>query len=89
MHAFRASSVAHGVIESICQPRGHGFNPWSRKSPLAAEQLRPCAVTTEPLLYSLGAAIPEPTYLSCRSLHTLKPVLNKRSQHDEKPSHGN
>jgi len=27
--------------------RGHVFNPWSRKIPHAAEQLRLCATTTE------------------------------------------
>ena len=46
--------------ESACQCRGHGFEPWSRKIPHAAEQLlslyskarelqllSPCAATTE------------------------------------------
>ena len=27
---------------------GHGFEPWSRKIPHAAEQLSPCTTTTEP-----------------------------------------
>ena len=27
---------------------GHGFEPWSGKIPHAAEQLSPCATTTEP-----------------------------------------
>ena len=36
--------------ESACQCRGHGFEPWSRKIPLAAEQLSLCATTTEPAL---------------------------------------
>ncbi|KAJ8779396.1 hypothetical protein J1605_012685 [Eschrichtius robustus] len=30
--------------------RGHGFEPWSRKIPHAAEQLSPCTTTTEPVL---------------------------------------
>ncbi|XP_057395351.1 EF-hand calcium-binding domain-containing protein 11-like isoform X40 [Balaenoptera acutorostrata] len=30
--------------------RGHRFEPWSRKIPHAAEQLSPCATTTEPVL---------------------------------------
>ena len=30
--------------------RGHGFEPWSGKIPHAAEQLSPCATTTEPEL---------------------------------------
>ena len=34
--------------ESACQCRGHRFEPWSRKIPHAAEQLSPCAITTEP-----------------------------------------
>ena len=28
--------------------QGHGFEPWSGKIPHAAEQLGPCATTTEP-----------------------------------------
>ena len=34
--------------ESICQCRGHRFEPWSGKIPHAAEQLSLCATTTEP-----------------------------------------
>ena len=34
--------------ESACQCRGHRFEPWSGKIPHAAEQLGPCATTTEP-----------------------------------------
>ena len=34
--------------ESACKCRGHGFEPWPRKIPQAAEQLSPCATTTEP-----------------------------------------
>ena len=34
--------------ESACQCRGHGIEPWSGKIPHAAEQLSPCATTTEP-----------------------------------------
>ena len=34
--------------ESACQYRGHGFELWSGKIPHAAEQLGPCATTTEP-----------------------------------------
>ena len=29
------------VVESACQCRGHGFEPWSGKIPHAAEQLDP------------------------------------------------
>ena len=40
----------HSGWESTCQGRGHGFDPWSRKIPHAAEQLSQCATTTEPVL---------------------------------------
>nr|XP_058902079.1 pyruvate dehydrogenase phosphatase regulatory subunit, mitochondrial-like [Kogia breviceps] len=33
--------------------RGHRFEPWSGKIPHAAEQLSPCATSTEPALWSL------------------------------------
>ena len=35
--------------ESTCQCRGHGFEPWSRRIPHAAEQLGPCATSTDAL----------------------------------------
>ena len=38
--------------ESACRCGGHGFEPWSGRIPHAAEQLGPCATTTEPALYS-------------------------------------
>ena len=40
----------HSGWESTCQCRGHGFKPWSGKTPCAMEQLSPCATTTEPVL---------------------------------------
>ena len=36
------------VVKNPC--KGHGFKPWSGKIPHAAEQLSPCATTTEPVL---------------------------------------
>ena len=33
--------------ESTCQCRKHKFDPWSRKTPHAAEQLSPCATKRE------------------------------------------
>ena len=36
--------------ESACRCSGRGFEPWSGKIPRAAEQLSPCATTTEPAL---------------------------------------
>ena len=44
-----ASVVAQWL--RICLPmQGHGFEPWSGKIPHAAEQLSPCATTTESAL---------------------------------------
>ena len=37
-------------LRIACQCRRHGFEPWSRKIPHAAEQLSPCATTIEPAL---------------------------------------
>ena len=34
--------------ESIYQSRRHGFDPWSRRTPHAVEQLSPCATALEP-----------------------------------------
>ena len=45
----RASLVALW-LRITCQCRGHGFDPCSGKIPRAAEQLSPCATTTEPAL---------------------------------------
>ena len=39
--------------------QGHGFEPWSGKIPHAAEQLSPCATTTEPALQSPRATTTE------------------------------
>ena len=36
------------VWKSACQCRGHEFDPWSRKTPHAAEQLSLCTTTTDP-----------------------------------------
>ena len=37
-------------LESSCQCRTHGFEPWSGKIPHVAEQLSPCTTTTELVL---------------------------------------
>ena len=42
------------------QCREHNFNPWFGKIPHVAEQLSPCATTTEPVLWGLEAATIEP-----------------------------
>ena len=44
---YRASWWRSGW-ESACQCRGHGFEPWSGKTPHAAERLGPWATITEP-----------------------------------------
>ena len=46
--------------EAVCQCRGHRFHPWSGNTPHAKEHLRPFIPTIEPMLYSMGAATPEP-----------------------------
>ena len=59
---------------------GHGFDPWSGKTPHAEEQLSLCTTTTEPGLQSPGAATTE-------ALSALEAVLlNKRIHRNEKPT---
>ena len=48
------------VKESVCQCRGHGFEPRSGKIPHATEQRSPCATTTEPAVQSPRATTTEP-----------------------------
>ena len=60
--------------ESTCQCRRHGFNPWSGKTPLATEQLSPCAATADPHAATTEA-------LAARS-----PGSAVRSPCDEKPT---
>ena len=38
------------VMNLPANARGHGFDPWSNKISRAAEQLSPCATTSEPVL---------------------------------------
>ena len=44
------TSLVAQWLRIACQCRGHEFDPWSRKTPRAREQLSPCATTTEPVL---------------------------------------
>ena len=44
------TSLVAQWLRIACQRRGHGFELWSGKIPHAAEQLSPCATTTEPVL---------------------------------------
>ena len=60
--------------ESVCQCRTHGFNSWSEKLPHAVEQLSPCVETTEPVLWSLGAATAEAHELRAHALQQEKPL---------------
>ena len=53
--------------ESVCQCRGHGFEPWSGKIPHATEQLGPWATTTEP-------AWPEPVLRNKRGHDSERPA---------------
>ena len=76
--------------------RGHGFEPWSGKIPQAAEQLSPCATTTEPVSHNdWSLHTLEPAYHNywAHVLQLLKPaclktvLCNKRSHRNEKPAH--
>ena len=49
---------------------GHGFEPWTRKIPRAAEQLSPCATTTEP-------ACLEPVLRNKRSHRNEEPEIGR------------
>ena len=64
--------------ESACQCRGHGFEPWSRKIPHAAEQLGPCTITTEPVLWSPRATTTEPVCHNHWSPCALSPCSTTR-----------
>ena len=65
--------------------QGHMFEPWSWKIPHAAEQLSPCATTTEPVHHTYRGCAPQLPKPVC-----LEPMLrNKRSHRNEKPTQGN
>ena len=56
------------------------------KIPRVTEQPKPYTTTSEPVLWSPGAATAEPTSHNYGSSRALEPVLgNKRSHHKEKP----
>ena len=78
----RGTSLVAQWLRIAYQCRGHRFEPSSGKIPHATEQLSPCATTTEPALYSPRATTIEPA-----RLETL--LCNKRSHHNEKPTHHN
>ena len=76
--------------KTTCQWGRHRFNPWSGMIPYATEQLNLCAVTDEPVLWSLGIATTEPMWCNYWSPRALEPVLsNKRSHCNEKSMYRN
>ena len=69
-------------LESACQCRGHGFDPWSRKIPHAEEQQSLCTTTSNPTSCNYWTHVLQPMPVC------LEPVLhNKRSHCNEKPMH--
>ena len=68
--------------ESASQYRKHGSDPWPGRIPRATGQQSPCAITTEPVLWSPGVATGSPC--------ALEPLLQiKRSHRIEKPAREN
>ena len=69
--------------ESTCQCRGHGFEPWSRKIPHAAEQLSPCTTTRahKPQLLRPCATTPEPACCNYWSPWALRPMRHNYWAH--------
>ena len=70
----------HSGWESACQCGGHGFEPWSGRIPLAAEQL-----THAPQLLSLRSRACEPQLLSLRVATTEARMPRARAPQQEKP----
>ena len=76
----------NGGKEFSCQHRRHGFDPWCRKIPHAAEQLSPLATAIEPVLWSPGGTTTEPMCPNYWSPCALETVLrNKRIHYNKKP----
>ena len=63
----------HSGWESACQCKGHGFDPWSGRTPHATEQLSPCAATAEPALWSPWATTAEAHMPRARALQQERP----------------
>lgn len=78
----QAINIAGGTVDESPPASAGGFNPWSGKTSNAAEQLSPCASTTDPVLESPGTAVPE-----ARASRAC--ACNKRSGHNGKPAHCN
>ena len=62
-------------LESACQYRGHGFDPWSTKTPHAMEQLSPCTTATKA------------SYLELVLRNKRSPCNEKTVQHNERSPH--
>ena len=65
---YSYGSLLTETAQDLFAANNSGVNPWSRRTPRAAEQLNPCATTTEPVLQSLGATATEPTCPRARAL---------------------
>ena len=78
--------------ESTCQRRRHRFSPWSRRIPRATEQPSLRTTTTEPVLWSLGAATTElshPNYWNLWAATTEACALPQEKPLQGEPSHHN
>ena len=74
--------------ESACQCRRHGFNPWCRKSPHAAEQLSSCARhNCRVCALKPTSCTPEPTRPRARAPHNERPpqweARTPKAQHSQ------
>ena len=67
--------------EPACQCRRLRFDPWSGKSPQAAEQLSPRVTAIEPVLYSL-----RPTATEACAPQQKQPSQQKKPQQKQQPS---
>ena len=66
--------------KSSWQYRRHGFDPLSRRSPCAEEQLSSCTTATKPVLQRPGAATTETLCHNYWSPSTVEPVLCTREE---------
>ena len=75
-HIYKQSMVTprwYSVWEYSCHYRGHGFNPWSRKSPWSMPQ---CLRAARPMLHNYRPHTLEPMSHNCwaHTLQLLKPM---------------
>ena len=65
------------MVKNLPASAGDMVNPWSRKIPRAVEQPSLCTTTTEPVLQSPGAHVPQlpkPQCLTARAPQQRKPT---------------